>query len=481
MDVAAAARAAPQGARHRAPAARDPARPRRRLARGRHGDRSGADAGRLAGHGVDPAPARDRDPRRAHHVGRRSAQRAAAHPRPRAVSPGEPVRAPPVRLEGRAAGRARGAARSSRRSDGRLAEGLAARRRRGVRSARLRRRRRVARVAAAAGADRERQGGAAHLVPVRAGRTARDHRRSRARGRQGEAGGRPARARPRPSLGPRRLAKRGDAARGVHAQSRLHDEGRRAARSDQFHADPARSDASASGFGADRFRPAAARSARGLWRAPAAAGEDPCRPRALRAAGNADAGPPAMGGADRIADRLFGFGRVHEAGHDRPGCPPRGDRRFRPLRIDARTRRGQIGQQQRRARSAAGLSRSDCARHRAGRREVGAPRGNDHDSGRAARVRERRCRGQCVGDLSHRRAGTRRNRFRRQCHARRCAAGRPLPPAIDRRRHAQLVAQGARQRRGGRCTPEGRGQPRRFSVRAGPGRTTSSSRRRRKG
>ena len=62
-----------------------------------------------------------------------------------------------------------------------------------------------------------------------------------------------ARARPRPPLGPRRLAKRGDAARDVHAQSRLHDEGRRAARPDQFHADPERSDANPSGIGQIAF------------------------------------------------------------------------------------------------------------------------------------------------------------------------------------------------------------------------------------
>ena len=166
VDVAAAAGAAPQGARHRAAAARDPPRPRRASARGRHRDRSGAGARRLAAHRLDPAPARDRDPRRAHHVGRRSAQRAAARPRPRAVSPREPVRPPPLRLEGHAAGRARGAARPSRRPQGRLAEGLAARARarcssgsttptspRGANGCRCRRRSRAARARCASGSS----------------------------------------------------------------------------------------------------------------------------------------------------------------------------------------------------------------------------------------------------------------------------------------------------------------------------------------
>ena len=78
--------------------------------------RSGAGGGRVAAHRLDPSPARDRHPRRADRVGRRSAQRAAARARPRPVPAGEPVRPPSLRIEGHAARRSRGAARSARRS-----------------------------------------------------------------------------------------------------------------------------------------------------------------------------------------------------------------------------------------------------------------------------------------------------------------------------------------------------------------------------
>ena len=52
------ARAAPEGARHRASAPGDPPRSRRRPPRRRHRDRSGAGDRRLAAHRLDPAPAR---------------------------------------------------------------------------------------------------------------------------------------------------------------------------------------------------------------------------------------------------------------------------------------------------------------------------------------------------------------------------------------------------------------------------------------
>ena len=58
------------------------------------------------------------------------------------------------------------------------------------------------------------------------------------------------------------------------------------------------------GLRADRIRPAAARAARRVERAPAAAGPDPGRPRALCAARDADARAPALGRRRRSADEL---------------------------------------------------------------------------------------------------------------------------------------------------------------------------------
>ncbi len=243
VDVAAVARAAPEGARHRPPAARDPARPRRHPARGGNRDRSGADDRRSGAHRVDPAAAGDRDPRRADHLGRRPAQCAAARPRSRPVPAGEPVRPPSLRAQGHAAGRACVAARPARRFHGRVAEGLGEGGRSPVRAARLRRRRRVARMAAAAGADRQRQGRAAHLVPVRGRRGTRGHRRPRARRRRGQARGRAPRAPPRAPLGARRLAELGQGAGDLHARSGLRHDRRRASRSDEFHACVLRGDA----------------------------------------------------------------------------------------------------------------------------------------------------------------------------------------------------------------------------------------------
>ena len=110
------ARPAAEAARHRAPAARDPARPR---------------AGMLHVAGLEFDPARvgddppltdwilrqppDRGPRRGDHLERRPAQRAAARARSGAVAAGEPLRPPPVRTAGHAAGGAGGADRRPRR------------------------------------------------------------------------------------------------------------------------------------------------------------------------------------------------------------------------------------------------------------------------------------------------------------------------------------------------------------------------------
>ena len=126
VDVGAADGAAPEGAHHRRTAPCDQARSFGGAAHRRARVRSGAGGGRAADHRLDPAPARDRHPRRADRVGRRPAQRAAARARPRAVPAGEPLRAASLRIARHAARRARVAARPARRSraglDARLAE-----------------------------------------------------------------------------------------------------------------------------------------------------------------------------------------------------------------------------------------------------------------------------------------------------------------------------------------------------------------------
>ena len=235
-------------------------------------------------------------------------------------------------------------------------------------------------------------GRAAHLVPVRAAGAARDRRRRRARRRQGDARGRSARDRARASFGTRRHAKVRRAARGLHPRAGVHDDGRRAARSHQLHADLARrAPAIASTSARDRVRPAAARAARRAERPSAAAGPGPGGSRALRAARNADARPPALGGPGRRADdlsrrrpnsRSWGSSR-RTPFRGRPGSPAGSRPRATAARSGSPARNATLDLPRI-------LPRPIAFDTLAERREMGAPRRHDEGAARAARNRQRR-------------------------------------------------------------------------------------------
>ena len=247
--------------------------------------RSRAGGRRAADHRLDPSPARDRDPRCADRLGRRSAQRAATRARPGPVPSREPVRPSPVRAQGHAAERSRGADRHPRRRAARFVQGLAERARQALRAPRLRRCRSVARVAAAAGPDRLRDGGAARLGRLRCVR-------NRARSS-------PTSSSPTSRRRWRRTCRRSSssicrdasARERTGAQREVYTQALAFTTQDGEQLDPTNFTLSwregrdeQRGVGAHRIRADAARAARGAERAPAAVRAAARRPRALCAA-----------------------------------------------------------------------------------------------------------------------------------------------------------------------------------------------------
>ena len=183
------------------------------------------------------APAADRHPRRADHVERRPAQRAAARARPGAVPAREPLRPSPFRLTRHAAGRARRAARPARRHDGRWIAGLE--HGEGALYVRLD----YADVAAwrewlpLPCRSSRGKGALRALVRFRRRAAARRHRRSGARRRQTRLEPQPAGARARPPRGPRSAGSTtiGSASLSCARRSRSHRRRRNAA-ADRLHA-----------------------------------------------------------------------------------------------------------------------------------------------------------------------------------------------------------------------------------------------------
>ena len=286
------------------------------------------------------------------------------------------------------------------------------------------------RVAAAAGADRQRQGRAAAVGRVCRRQAAGDRRRPRAGRREGEACAPTcpssiSPACPAVPAGATRLPRHEFHTRALAfvttGGQRLEPTDiavtlREAARQRRRHR-------------AGRVRPPATRAAARPRRAPAAAGARAHRARAVRAARHADPRPHPVGRARGHAVTSTAPRPTSATSASRRGAPARCRGPERSRRNDAGHGRPQAREPQRGARVAAGLRRADSVRQPRRRIQLDADGRSHRDRDRATGIREPGRGGSGHREIPDRAQRPRGDRARCAAHARQHRAGAPLPAA----------------------------------------------------